>query len=231
MLGSLGGSMVKARLEEADGGKRLEFQFNPSEYSVKKSANWNTAGRSMNTKAGAKPNYVGSNPQSISLQIFFDDWESGHHDVTHGIDQLLDWCTPTKGSLNSKPQPPVLKLHWGSNEHLADRKYYLESVTAKYTMFKPDGTPVRATADISLKEVPDDPGPQNPTSGAIHARRTHLITEGDSLQSIATAEYGNPNLWRGLAKFNAIDDPLRLQSGTEILLPSAEEASERQKPD
>lgn len=221
------GRMVKARLEEADGGHSLEFQFNPSEYSVKKSATWNTSGRSMNTKAGAKPHYVSSNPQSISLQIFFDDWETDDDDVTDGVDQLLDWCTPTKGSIHSKPQPPVLRLIWGSNQQLADHKFYLESVSAKYTMFRADGTPVRATADISLKEVPDDPGPQNPTSGSIHARRTHLITDGDSLQSIATAEYGNPNLWRGLAAFNDIDDPFRLALGSRILLPSAEEASER----
>jgi nucleoid-associated protein YgaU len=94
-------------------------------------------------------------------------------------------------------------------------------------MFLPDGTPVRATADISLKEVPADLGPQNPTSGSIHARRTHLISEGDSLQSIANAEYGNPNLWRGLASFNEIDDPFRLVLGSRVLLPSAEEAAER----
>ena len=223
------GRMVKARLEQEDGGKSLKFKFNPSEYSVKKSATWNTAGRSMNTKAGARPNYVSSNPQSVSLQIFFDDWESGETEVVKGIEQLLDWYTPTKDSMSSKPQPAVLKLIWGSNQHLADHKFYLESVNAKYTMFRPDGTPVRATADISLKEVPDDPGPQNPTSGSIHARRTHLISEGDSLQSIATAEYGNPNLWRGLASFNDIDDPFRLHLGSRILLPSAEEASERLK--
>jgi nucleoid-associated protein YgaU len=229
MLDAGSGRMVKAYLEQESGGKSLKFAFNPSEYSVKKSANWNTAGRSMNTKAGAKPNYVGSNPQSVNLQIFFDDWESGEDDVVKGVEQLLDWCTPTKDSMGSKPQPPVLRLHWGSNKHLADHKFYLESVSAKYTMFRPDGMPMRATADISLKEVPDDPGPQNPTSGSIHARRTHLILEGDSLQSIANAEYGNPNLWRGLASFNEIDDPFRLALGSRILLPSAEEASERLK--
>jgi nucleoid-associated protein YgaU len=226
MPDSGGGRMVKARLEEASGGNRLEFQFNPSEYSVKKAATWNTPGRSMNTKAGAKPNYVSSNAQSVTLQIFFDAWENDDDDVTDGIDQLIDWCTPTSDSINSKPQPAVLRLIWGSNRQLTDRKFYLESVSAKYTMFKPDGMPVRATADISLKEIPDDPPPQNPTSGSIHARRTHLITEGDSLQSIATAEYGNPNLWRGLALFNDIDDPMRLSPGNRILLPSAEEAAE-----
>jgi contractile injection system tube protein len=224
------GKMVKARLEDEDGGKKLEFHFNPTEYSVRKSGSWNTAGRSMGTKGGAKPNYLGSNPQSMSLQIFFDDWESGKGDVVKGVEQLLDWCTPSKDSLSKEhPQPPVLKLVWGSNQHLQDHKFYLESVSAKYIMFKPDGTPVRATADISLKEVPTDPPPTNPTSGSIHARRTHVIGQGDTLQSIANREYGKPGLWRGIAVFNDIDDPIRLQLGSRLLLPSLEEAAEQEK--
>lgn len=221
------GKMDKAKLESEDG-KSLEFQFNPAEYSVKKSATWHTPERSMSTTAGAKPNFVGSNPQTISLQIFFDDWESQKPTVVKDAEMLLGWCTPTRDSISKKtPQPPVLKFSWGSNPQLRDHKFYLESVGIKYTMFKPDGTPVRATADISLKEVPEDLGKQNPTSGSIYARKTHLLSDGDTLQSIATEEYGNPNLWRGLADFNGIDDPLRLAIGSRILLPTKEEAAER----
>jgi len=218
--------MVKAKLT-SDSGGTLEFQFNPSEYSVKKSASWHTPQRSMGTQAGPPPNYVGSNPQSISLQIFLDDWESDDDNVVGSVKLLLDWCTPTKESISKNaPQPPVLHFSWGSNPQLMDRKFYLESVNVKYTMFKPDGTPVRATADINLKEVPDDLGPQNPTSGSIQARKTHVISDGDTLQSIATREYDNPNLWRGLAAFNEIDDPMRLSIGSRILIPTKEEAAE-----
>ena len=224
------GTMKRAYLKEEGGSTTLDFQFNPSEYSVKKSGNWQTPKRSMGTKAGGKPHYLGSNPQTLTLQIFFDGWGSDGEDVVAHVDQLLDWCTPSSRSLNhEKPQPPVLTFHWGGNEHLTARKFYLESVTAKYIMFKSDGTPVRATADISLKEVPDDPQGTNPTSGAIHARRTHLVSEGDTLQSIAQKEYEKPALWRGLAAFNGIDDPLRVGSGTRLLLPSQEEAAELTK--
>jgi nucleoid-associated protein YgaU len=222
--------MVKARLEEDGGGSSLKFSFNPTEYSIKKSGNWHTPTRSMGTKAGAKPNYLGSNPQTLSLQIFFDAWESGGHAVLSSVEQLLDWCTPSSGSVSDeKPQPPVLRLYWGSNQHLSDHKFYMESVSAKYTMFKSDGTPVRATADITLKEVPSEPDGTNPTSGSIHTRRTHLLGDGDTLQSIAQAEYGKPALWRGIASFNGIDDPFRLETGARLLLPSLEEAAAEAK--
>ena len=36
---------------------------------------------------------------------------------------------------------------------------------------------------------------------------------GDTLASVAYAEYGDPTLWRPLAAFNGIDDPLRVPTG------------------
>lgn len=222
--------MVKARLEEKEGSKNLEFKFNPSEYSVSKSANWDKNPASKSTKSGGKPHYVGSNPQTITLKIFFDEWEE-QGDVSKQVEQLLEWCAPTDKSINdNKSQPPVLKFRWGSNMHLETHEFYLASVNATYSMFSRDGTPLRATADIKLNEVPtDDPDGQNPTSGSINSRRVHLIGEGDSLQSIAYREYGKPALWRGIAVFNDLDDPLRLTPGNELLLPSIEEAAELAK--
>src|SRR2546429_4638849 len=128
--------MVKARLEEVGGAGSLEFKFNPSEISVSKSAGWNAAPRSMNTKAGGKPEYTGSQPRTVSLQIFFDDWESIVGDVTKQVELLFEWCTPSRLSFSSqKHQPPALRFIWGSNIPMATRTFYLEKVDAKYTMF------------------------------------------------------------------------------------------------
>jgi nucleoid-associated protein YgaU len=221
--------MVRAKLQAADGAGTLEFTFNPGEYSVSKSAKWETP-PNMKDKAGGKPHYKGSDPQTISMQIFFDDWESAAGEVTKQVDQLFAWCEPSRMSVSAeKHQPSPLLFFWGSNSQLADRKFYLEKVNVKYTMFGRTGNPLRATADISLKEISDPDAPQNPTSGSILARRTHLVSDGDTLQSIANEEYGNPNFWRGVAIFNRVDDPLRLANGSRILLPSADEAAEISK--
>ena len=99
---------------------------------------------------------------------------------------------PTPSSVKKKkPQPPILTFTWGTNEALDGFQAYLKSVSAKYTMFKPDGTPTRATANITLEEAPADPKKQNPTSGAIHGRAVHVVRDGDSLTSIAYDEYGD----------------------------------------
>jgi nucleoid-associated protein YgaU len=53
-----------------------------------------------------------------------------------------------------------------------------------------------------------------------------VLDDGDSLAGIAYREYGDPNLWRGIAAFNQIDDPLRVAAGTRVLVPSVVEAKQ-----
>ena len=50
-----------------------------------------------------------------------------------------------------------------------------------------------------------------------------LMTAGDSLQSIAQQEYGDPGMWRGLAELNGVDDPFRVSSGTTLLIAGDDE--------
>ena len=74
-----------------------------------------------------------------------------------------------------------------------------------------------------MEEMPDEPFRQNPTSGSANVRRVHRTVAGDTLASVAYAEYGDPTQWRALAAYNGIDDPQRVRTGTTLLLPSSEE--------
>jgi nucleoid-associated protein YgaU len=216
--------MPKATLVPDDGSAPLVFRFNPKELSISKSATWNRP-TNKGAKHSTKPEFGGVQPQSVQMELFFDDWE-GKGNLVHDIEKLIEWLKPTNPSIHQtqKPQPRTLQFHWGAGP-LASFKGYLKSVSAKYTMFKPDGTPVRATAQITLEEVPDEPAAQNPTSGAVVGRRTHVVAAGDSLHSVAFREYDDPSLWRGLAVLNSIDDPLRVAPGRRLMLPTADEAA------
>src|SRR5207302_11371549 len=114
--------MVKAKLEEVDGAGKHEFKFNPSEYSVQKSAQWDAPKRRMSTKAGAKPEFIGTSPQTVNMQIFFDDWATAVGDVTKDVEKLFKWCTPSCKSIGQDtPYSPLLRLVWGSYHPLAER--------------------------------------------------------------------------------------------------------------
>lgn len=108
---------------------------------------------------------------------------------------------------------------------------YVTSVSATYTLFNPTGEPIRATCALSLTEVAMPTKGQNPTSGALSARRIHRTVAGDSLASLAWREYGDATRWRLIAEANEIDDPMRLRPGTELLLPAADEGPPDGAPD
>src|SRR5215472_2811973 len=216
--------MPKATLATEDGSQSLEFRFNPKELSVNKAATWNRP-TNKGAKHSTKPEFGGVQPQAVTMELFFDDWE-GEGNLVKDIHKLVGWLKPTDKSINSKkPQPQTLVFRWGQGP-LANFKGFLKSVNAKYTMFKPDGTPVRATANIALEEIPADPAKTNPTSASNAGRRTHVVSAGDSLHSVAFHEFGDAALWRGLAVFNRLDDPLRVPNGTRLLIPTADEAAE-----
>ena len=213
-------SLVKASITSKVGGK-VSCAFNPSEYTVAKSAEWRETPASGAKKAPT-PQFVGTKPRTMRMSLLFDAWATNSETVSTDVDQLLEWTNPTERSLSQgRPAPPILSFQWGQNAYF---DAYLSYVDARYTMFKSDGTPVRATVDVTLVEVPSEPAGQNPTSGSLARHQTAVVTAGETLHSIAYREYGSAALWRGLAAANGIDDPLRVEVGRHLLVPPREDA-------
>ena len=89
----------------------------------------------------------------------------------------------------------------------------MQSVNVTYTMFLPDGTPVRARAKVKMRQIEEGlHAPQNPTSRSV-PRRVWVVKERQTLDWIAYKEYGDPALWRHLAQLNDLDNPLSLRPG------------------
>ena len=203
----------------------LYTDFNPGEYTIAKSSTWNRP-QMKGGKQTTKPEFAGANAQTLQMELLFDDFRSDGG-VAKAVATLIEWVKPTDESIKkSKPQPPIVVFEWGKNSNpaLTSFRGFVKQVQAKYLLFDGSGIPLRATANVTLEEVPVPPGKQNPTSGAVHGRRTHVMAAGDSLASIAWREYDDPALWRGLADFNDIHDPHRVRPGTTLLLPTADEA-------
>jgi nucleoid-associated protein YgaU len=200
---------------------QVNFQFNPKEYTVQKSASWESK-PAKGAKTTSMPEFKGAEPRSMTIEIFLDANESESGDITKDIETLFRCCTPLDKSVGqNKPSPPFVVFGWGPKISF---DAFVKKVSAKYTLFKPDGTPARAVCSVDLQELAKTPAKQNPTSGGLATRRTHTVVAGDSLPSIASREYGVPALWRAIAEANGIDDPLRVATGTTLRIPPAEEA-------
>jgi hypothetical protein len=156
-----GMAMEKASLVTIDsflvGG--LTFKYNPTQFSLSRSTSWDNPGVSMETQ-WAPPLYQSTSPTSISMEIFLDAFEELFGDVTGDVQKLIDWTKP--GPSN---EPPLLQFRWGASQALRGMYFYLASVQATYTLFRVDGTPIRATCNISLIEATNPASRQNPTSG------------------------------------------------------------------
>jgi nucleoid-associated protein YgaU len=202
---------------------QITFQFNPKEYTVKKSAKWERKA-AKGSKAAVMPEFMGPEPRALDLEMFLDKSESPKGDLVKDVEALFKCLRPTEKSQATKhPSPPWVIFGWGAQISIVA---IVKSVSAKFTMFRPDGKPIRAVCTVSLEEVPTDPPPkQNPTSGGLAAIRTHRMVAGDSLTSVAYAEYDDAGLWRALADVNGIDDPFRVAAGTSLRIPSPAEAA------
>jgi Contractile injection system tube protein len=216
-------ALEKAMLIVVDGvgvPMMLRFKYNPEQYTVEKSAKWNRP-EAPGAESTPDADYTSTNPTSVSMEIFFDAFEELQGDVSKDVETLFTWTKPTPISRTSgEAQPPLLMFQWGSSSNLSGFRGFLSSVSARYTLFRVDGTPIRATCNIRLEEVPQETARQNPTSGTRPGMRVHVLTEGETLHSVAWAEYKQARYWRGLAAFNDIDDPMRVEPGATLLLPS-----------
>ncbi len=119
---------------------------------------------------------------------------------------------------------PVVTFVWGQFSGTSSRNpkyiFYVTKLSVEYVMFLPDATPVRAKVTLGLtqKDTPSSEDIQNSKQSPDHAK-LYTVKRGDTLQSIATAEYEDPREWRRIAKTNGMDDPMGLRPGMKLLIP------------
>ncbi|MFG2115324.1 LysM peptidoglycan-binding domain-containing protein [Streptomyces sp. NPDC048718] len=199
---------------------RIEFQFNPKELSLTKAAAWKRT-PAKGAKSAGPPEYQGPQPSKLTVEMFFDAGDTQDNRVVTAVEQLFACCVPTSETRQQqRSSPPWVVFHWGG---LTGFPGYVSQVQAKYTLFTTSGVPIRAVCQVTMEEISGETPGQNPTSGALTARRTHRVAAGDSLPSLAQREYGDPAAWRVIAEANGIDDPLRLAPGRQLLLPAPDE--------
>jgi hypothetical protein len=219
----------------------VSMLLNPKSLSITRGANWSSNNGGGRTKTappaasggmgapvpvGCGPlQYMGSQPGQLDMTVWFDQSLVPGGDISADCDQVQNWTCPTDFGPDQKTHPPKVTFSWGMFRFVG----HVSSVKINYRMFGVGGRPLRAEVNVSLKENPDTLALTNPSSGGIAGRKMHVLSEGDSLQSIAYAEYGKPSMWRVLAEANGIDDPLRVPPGTALLIPPTPSAGPDQR--
>ncbi len=187
--------------------------FNPTEYSMEKSNEF----ASVNIPGLESPmlQFSRGNLETLTMDLFFDSYEENK-------DVRMDYTTKITDLLKIDPDihaPPILRFVWGSLNFTC----VLSRVTKKFTMFRSDGIPVRATLSVTFNEYRTEVSAKEKPKESSDRTKTYTIKQGDSLWAIAAREYGDPASWRPIADKNRIENPRLLEIGIEITIPPLEE--------
>jgi nucleoid-associated protein YgaU len=188
----------------------IEVLFNPNEYRL--SAANQFAEIAIPGLEAPPLQYVRGNARTLSMQLFFDTYESGS-DVREHTSKIA-------GLLDADPDlhaPPVCLFNWGN----LNFQGVLERAEQRFTLFFSSGIPARATIDVTFKEFSES-GLRLGKLRSANFDKRYVVRRGDTLSGIAGVEYGNPKNWRPIAEANEIDDPITLAPGTVIKIPAIE---------
>ena len=220
------GELAKAEIKVVDGSKAgkpggtVECMFRPKEYTITKRNNWQPG--EAKGKDVPQLEFRGGGASNLTMELFFDTYGSDNdvRKYTNAIWELMAIDDTLTDKTNKKGRPPLVQFQWGP---VISFKAVITNITQKFTMFKSDGTPVRATLNVTFQEA-EKPGKypfQNPTTSSTPGYKVRIIKEGESLDWIAQEEYGDPALWRFIAETNKLEDPMKLSPGQKLSIAPA----------
>jgi hypothetical protein len=194
-------------------GETIEVFFNPTQYQLNRA---NQFAEVAIPGLGAPPlQFVRGNARTLSMQLFFDTYDPVDDKVQQGSDvrQYTQQVTNLLEVDSELHAPPICLFNWGILSFVG----VLVSANQTFTMFLSTGIPVRATMDISMKEVGKE---QSGRLQSADFTKRHVVKRGDTLSSIAGEKFGDPTLWRPIAEENHLDNPLSIQPGQVLVIPS-----------
>jgi hypothetical protein len=176
--------------------------------------------------------FVRGQNETLSIDLFFDSTESGMganaRSVTEESDQIYQLVKIEPDS----HAPPICEFIWNDkfpganisaemgNQKRNSFKCIVESVRHQYTLFSPEGVPLRATLSLNLREYKTlDEQLAQLNLNSPDRTQVQVLQAGDTLSGVAGKHYRRPGEWRLIADANDIDDPRRLTPGTFITLP------------
>jgi len=134
--------------------------------------------------------------------------------VEEKVQEFWDICGKLRGDLH---RPPYLRIKWGA--FVLD--VVLKSADITYTLFKPDGTPLRAKITATFDEsIADDEQEARDAKSSPDLSHVRTVIQGDTLPLMTKKIYGNSSsLYLEVAKFNKLNNFRKLRSGSQLIFP------------
>lgn len=218
-------------------------QFNPKELSFEKQAQI----AEINIPGLDAPiqQFIRGNAEKLTLELFCDTTDDGMGANARSVTQETDKYYQLIKIIPDRHAPPVVTFYWNPkfpgdslygewiNEgaHQVGRQAgnqkrngftgVVESVRQKFTLFSPEGVPLRATVTLVLREY--KPIEQQLGELGLNSpdrTHSHVLAVGETLSAVAGRYYQLSGEWRRIAETNDIEDPRRLETGRVLAIPA-----------
>jgi hypothetical protein len=202
-----------------DGFDPFEVLMNPETY--RRSCSVEYADEQSPGTVAPELKFKGMPADSIGFKLIFDGTNSIANlpeslrgkDVTAQIQAFEKTTLKYNGEIH---RPNFVRLSWGTFTF----KGVLTELNLEYTLFKDDGTPLRASADVTFKatmsteEAALEAGRKSPD-----LTRVRQLVAGETLPGLCCSVYGEVNTFVQVARVNRMDRLRDIDVGTFLRFP------------
>jgi Contractile injection system tube protein/LysM domain len=207
-------------------GEEIKALFNPEKYTITKGVQYAEIG--IPGLDSPVLQFVRGQNEKVTIELFFDTTDYGMTDASDVHDvRLLTRKVYNLTKVNPETHAPLrVTLWWGTAAQVTSYASHIwpwmvvESVSQEFTLFAPDGTPLRAKLNTTFREAWTIEEQLNETPRHSSDRtKVRRVQRGETVSRVAGTEYGDPRQWRAIAEFNDLDDPRRVAPGTVLVVP------------
>jgi nucleoid-associated protein YgaU len=208
----------------------IDVQFNPEKFSLEKAPR--IAEIPIPGIDAPLQQFVRGQGETLTVELFFDSTEKG---TGTKAESVTDQTDKFYGMVKIDPAthaPPICTFIWGArfpgdrlptmyqNQRRTEFKGLVTKVKQDFSLFSPNGTPLRATLTVTMDEYRPlhDQLQQLNLQSADHTR-SHVVENGDTLPLVAWDYLQKPAEWRYIADANSVDDPRRISVGESFVVP------------
>lgn len=195
----------------------LSVLINPDEYTHNYAINY-TTNNPVPGCSGQVLNFEKLEAETLTFKLIYDATgalgsSNPCDDVTKAVDNLKQLIYNYNGEIHS---PNYIAISWGTMLF----KCRLTAMEVKYTLFLPNGNPLRVKVNLTFKGFLD------PVTSALKERNqsadlTHIkvFGAGDTLPLLCNLVYGDSKYYIQVAKHNSILNFRSIEPGDRLVFP------------
>jgi hypothetical protein len=160
----------------------------------------------------------GGYSERLTMDLFLDSsyFENNETDIQIFLRELEE----ASASDPRQSRSPACTFHWGTFSFSGA----IDEFTVHYLKFLPNGIPTRARVALTITQIPHSFGIPYETQSPDPIKEYRAPTES-GLWLAAWKAYGDPSLWRNIAKANHIVNPRLVRANQPLIVPSSKKDS------